>query len=157
MIRKGRHYSDGVLFRFLRNLFSPVRSKVRGVSVRINLDPAFAEDLTHYQVPGQLNKVYGFALLGIPHWYSTRLTVRSCDGHVEWYWYDYVKGVRKERPVPVVVFDCNAWVYVFRFDLHQFRMQVPRHLRWLPMFRLHPYFGGELPAPVDLGIIVEES
>lgn len=156
VIRKGHHYADGVLSRFLVNVMHPVRSRIRHKVIHVGLDPAFKDNLTPDQVPGQLNKVYGYALLGIPHWYSTRVTVRSCDGRVKWYWYEYVKGVRKERPVPLIVFEVDEGVYIFKFDLHMFRMRIPRYLRWLPMYRLHSYFGGKLPAPVDLKIIVEE-
>lgn len=154
IVPEGRHYHRGHWKSLLRSMLHPVGPWVKRIEVEVELGPEYWEKPERFQVPPQINKVYGFGVLGLPHWYSLRLGAACPPGRVDLFRYAYRAGERYQRregrrslPGP---FRCT-------FDLARWRKEcLPWYLRWLPLFRLHTYHGGSLPARAEMHTRVEE-
>jgi hypothetical protein len=148
----------------LRSLLSPVWSSRKKVVVRVELMTKhgdFSRVTTNPpDGPGQVNKVFGYAVLGLPHWWSVRVGYRLHMGRVEWCMYRYRNGKRREVYAGVgKVLNSGHLVGpdTFELDLDWYlRYGLPWWLKWLPVFRLHSFFGGKVPAPFDIDSYVTE-
>lgn len=167
LIKKGRHYASGKIWRALLNIFSPRFSK-KPLRFRVWFFADCAYDLDPDKEGLQWNKLYGFSYYGLVHRNSARFAWRYRNGKIELAAYVYVKGVRKIEPVGY--YDVERWIECeIDRNLINYRFSATNSYKskdevqvshWGEgggiSFRNFPFFGGETPALHDTHIMIDE-
>lgn len=152
-IDKGSHYSKG-----------RVLSSVHGN--RLLFDAVFTKECLHDSLITDLNKLYGFVDANSSvHRNSARFAWVSTGNKIDIYVYLYRDGVRTFKKIGETLpnerhsYEIRAKgnSYLFKFDTVEMRFNRFHYTDKGARLRLYPYFGGNLPAPNDMLILIFEK
>lgn len=167
-IKEGNHYASGLVWRSIKNFLSPMFGKSEMLFyATFSPNCAYESDPDGWGL--QWNKLYGFSRCGMVHDNSVRFGWRYFEGDLEVCAYVYNKGDRIIYPFNIdLLFDAE---YLFSIDLTgeyaYFTVITPygvkvtetiriNRQRYFLAYRDFPYFGGQVTAPHDMDITVQE-
>lgn len=152
-IEKGSHYSKGRIL-----------SSIHGN--RLLFDAVFTKECLHDSTIKDLNKLYGFIDVNSSvHRNSARFAWVSTGKKIDIYVYLYRDGVRHFEKIGETLpeerhsFEIRAKRnrYTFKFDSVERSFNRWHYTDHGTRLRLYPYFGGNLPAPNDMLILIFEK
>lgn len=156
IIRKGHHFAEGSTFRQVH------KSELR-FEVLFDSSAIYNSAKTENQF--DINKLFGFSDCGTMHhensarfgwrWNGTALEIHA-------YWYgdsvrrhEFIDTISIGKPTEFAI---RVFPEHYHFEMASKIIKVQRHCAF-PMidgYKLHPYFGGDEPAPHDITIYIKE-
>jgi hypothetical protein len=158
IIRKGDHFSST---RVSESLQSDV------LEFDAMFDSTAIYDLGDDALQSSKNKLLGFSdCNSLHHENSARFAWQWLNNRLEIYAYTYVNATRQEAFIGVVkIGQFNRYVLSVQKDYYQFQLNngnpvnMPRgHVCNQGIYyKLWPYFGGSVPAPHDVHIVIKDT
>ena len=156
VIRKGDHFSSTHVSECLQSNVLEFDAMFDSTAVYDLGDPALQSNK---------NKLLGFSdCNSLHHENSARFAWQWFNDRLEVYAYTYVNGSRHESFIGVVkIGQFNRYVLSIHKDYYQFQLNNEEPLN-MPRgsvcergmyYKLWPYFGGSVPAPHDIHIVVK--
>lgn len=166
-INKGCNYSEGLIFRAIKNLFSPIFN-IKELYFGAKFHHNALYELKNINEKGDINKLYGFAYYGLNHLNSFRIGWTGEGGKIKIYLYYYINGKRYFQ----LLGECKTdeWIYFnIRFENGKIKVRMTREsgntfLAYTEKYtttgvfvlKQFPYFGGNAKAPHKIRIDIKE-
>ena len=156
IIRKGNHFAESSTYREVH------KSELR-FEVLFDSSAIYTSRKAENQF--DINKLYGFADCGtMHHENSARFGWRWNGTAIEIHAYWYGDSVRQYKFMDTVSigepteFAIRVLPQQYQFEIKSKKIIVPRHCSSpvIDGYQLHPYFGGDEPAPHDVTILIRE-